>query len=789
MAGACDGLKVLEISRGMAGALATMVLADHGAEVIKVESPEGDPYTTEPGFRLWNRGKQRVALDLREPAQRQKVLELARAADVVVLGLRPTTLEAWGLTYEALSKDNPGLVFATITGFGWNGPYRDELAVDGMVHALSGSMLSNQNGAFRSGPIFFAPRIASYSAALLCVQGVLAALHVRETTGVGQHVDVSLLRGLVCYRGISLIKAERHQEELSSLPPARDPRGMRPLFNLNQCSDGRWISMAAYTRAFCEQALEAMGLSHLLEDPRFEGLPTSFSNEEDRMALLEILWDTFRKEPQELWLRRMDEHSVGCEPVLTVDEFRQHPQLWANDLAVRVQDPVVGPMIQPGILGHLSATPGQIHPTEAKAGPPQVVNEIVERWGRSAMAASRHDREPQTNLSRGPLAGIKVLDFTAFVAGPKCAQLLADMGADVTKVEPLEGDWFRNSKGSFAVLNRGKRGIALNLKAPEAREVLHRLVQAIDVVVYNFRLGVEDRLGLDYETLRRINPKIIVCRMTAFGIKGDRAHRPAYETSLSALSGIYMEQAGEGNPPAAAGAADISSGIAGATAILLALRARDRTGRGQAVETTMLGTMAYVMADGFVDYAGKPPRPKVDNGQHGNDPLYRLYPTHDGWLFLSATREEDWPSLCLTLDRPELRDDVFSTRIGRKQHQSRLIQVLSESLQSRTTAEWVALLREAGVPCADPLVDMGAFVTESPDLIRDAICVTLDHHRYGKLTEPGPALRFSRTPCRIERPEPGVGQHTLEVLRAVGVSEDLILDLQGHGALAVAAQV
>ncbi|MCX6022118.1 MAG: CoA transferase, partial [Chloroflexi bacterium] len=592
MAGALSGLTVLEIARGMPGALAGMLLGDHGADVVKLELPDGDPYLSEAGARLWNRSKQRIALDLKDAGQRAAVWELARRADVVVVGLRPATAEAWGLTYEELSKDNPGLVFASITGFGWNGPHRDEMAVEGMIHALAGSMQSTQNGGFRPGPIYVAPRIASYGAAQMCVQGVLAALHVRHQTGRGQHVDANLLQGMLAYRGVALVKAELHQDELPSLPVARDPRGARPLFNLVQCGDGLWMGMAAFSRAFCERALEAMGMSHLLEIPRFAGMPNTFPNDEARWELLDILWAEFAKRPRDAWMKLMDAHGAPCEPVLNVDEFRRHPQLWANALALRVDDPVVGTMVQPGVLGDFAVTPGQARPAAAAAQPASAASEVIERWGRTRQApASAASADPATFV-KGPLSGLKVLDFTAFLAGPMCARLITDLGADVTKIEPLEGDGFRiGSKASFMVVNRGKRGVAVDMKDPEVRAIIQRLVRDADVVVYNYRLGVENRLGLDDATLRRLNPNVIVCRLTACGPLGEQAHRPAYDTSLSSLSGVYLEQAGAGNPPAAMGMADISSGIATATAMLLALRSRDETGVGQAVEVPMFETM------------------------------------------------------------------------------------------------------------------------------------------------------------------------------------------------------
>ncbi len=783
MPGAASGLKVLEIAQGMPGSLAGMLLADQGAEVVKLEAPTGDPYASEAGFRFWNRGKVRVAADLKDPGAADTLRGLSRAADVVIVGLSQSTAESLGLTYDELSRENPRLVFATITGYGWDSARRDELAIDGTVHARMGSMLSPQNGGSREGPIFVAPRIASYAAAMTCVQGILGALHVRETSGRGQHVDASLLRGALNYRGNGLLTAAQHQEDLPVQPAIREPRGNRPLFNLCECADGRWISMAAFTRAFCEVGLRVMGLSDLLEDPRFATMPNTFANDDDRMAMLNILWDKFRKKPLQEWIDLMWEAKVPCEPVLSVDEFRDHEQLWANGLAVNVDDPVVGPMVQPGLLGALSETPGEIRPAEAAPRPPEALREVLERWGVPSDNPVPTPTATGGAFRRGPLTGVRVLDFTAFVAGPMCGRLLADLGAEVIKVEPPEGDYFHapSMRGSFAVLNRGKKGVVLDLKQPRSRDVLHDLVREADVVVYNYRLGVEDRLGLDYESLSAVNPKLILCRITAFGPQGPQAYRPGYETSISALSGNYVEQAGEGNAPATFGAADISSGIAGATNILMALRARDQTGLGQHVESAMIGTLSYVAGDGFPDYPAKTPRPIVDKGQHRAGPLYGLYETSDGWLFLAAVHDRHWTALGNALGVPELRDDAFGTAQGRAANAARLAEMLTGVFGERRTADWESLLEAANVPCVNPMVETPSFFLDDPRSVEDALVVSLPHPHFGTLTEPGVPVRLSETPCVPEIPEPILGEHTQEVLRSVGITDEAMEELLGEG--------
>ena len=620
MAGACAGLKVLEITRGMAGSLAGMVLADHGADVIRAEDPAGDPYLSVAGERMWHRGKKRIALDSDSQADRQRVLTLAREADVVLCGLRPVTAERWGLTYEALSSANPRLVFATISGFGWHGPYRDMPATEGMVQALSGSMNMPANGGHRPGPVFLAPPLGAYGAALTCVQGIISALRERDVSGRGQHVDASLYNALLVNRFVLLWAPERHHEDfpvIRSVTP--DPRGVRPLFNLSECADGRWLSMAAWTPALAYKALEVMGLGELLGNDRFAGVPNFFTEEADRDELLNILWDTFKTQPLQHWL---DLDGRTRNPRRTGPVYRRisatRPALgqWPCYRSRRSDRREDGPGWS---LGTFSQTPGKVRPAEAVARAASESDDLLRGW--QSMAETPPARPALPHRPRGPLDGVRVLDFTAFLSGPMCAHLLSDLGADVTKVEPGTGDDFRMSAPYvFRGLHRDKRSVVVELKKPGGDDVLERLVRETDIVVYNYRLGVEERLGLTYERLKSINPGVIVCRITAFGANGERAHRGGYDASITALSGLSDQQAGEGNSPVSITIADISTGLASATALTLAVRAKETHGVGQHIDIAMIGATAYVGADAFAGYDGKPANPWLDRGQHGIGP-------------------------------------------------------------------------------------------------------------------------------------------------------------------------
>ena len=726
-----------------------MVLADHGAEVVRIESPRGDPTLSEAGERLWSRGKTRIALDMRDTSQRRDAHALIAEADLVIVGLRPTTAESWGLSYDALSRENKGLILTTVTGFGWDGPFREEPATEGLMQALSGQMLMPMNGALRDGPAYIAPHMASYATAMLSVQAILAALRERDASGQGQHVDASLYDGILAYRGFVMWNPEKQEEDFPVPAPGGDPRGIRPLFNLNECADGGWLSMGAWTPALTYKALDIMDKTELLADERFAGMPNVIEPEESRPELLETLWATFRTRPLQTWLDQMDAEGIPSEPALTIEQFREVSQLWANDLAIHVDDPVVGSMVQQGVLGQFSQTPGSVRAAEAEARPAAASQEVAQRWRQAQPVKGNGTFRAD---GRGPLAGVRVLDLTVFLSGPMAAHLLTDLGADVIKAESPGGDDFRVSAPYvFRYLHRDKKGIVLDLKTPEGQAGLEQLVRESDVVVYNYRLGVEERLGLSYERLKEINPNVVVNRITAFGPRGDRAHRGGYDASVTALAGMCQLQAGDGNPPVSIGMADISTGLISATAMSLAIRAQETQGVGQLVDTCMIGAMAYVGADAFSDYEGKPANEVMDNGQHGISPLNRLYQTSDGWLLLAVHSKAQAEQLRKTLriEGSGILDGI----------------ALQRSFATRTTNGWLTELQPAGVACADAMVDYLEFMTKTPELRANQSYLELPHPVYGNLGQAGPGARFSRTPVRIERQEPELGQHTEEILR------------------------
>jgi crotonobetainyl-CoA:carnitine CoA-transferase CaiB-like acyl-CoA transferase len=315
----------------------------------------------------------------------------------------------------------------------------------------------------------------------------------------------------------------------------------------------------------------------------------------------------------------------------------------------------------------------------------------------------------------------------------------------------------------------GKESIALDLKTEAGVEILHQLARRADCLLHSFRPGVPERLRMDYATLSEINPRLVYLYAGSYGSKGPQSHRAAFHSTPHALAGGGFLQAGAGNPPADDSYPDPGSGLGAATALLLGLLARERTGRGQSLETTMLCTTGYIHSGDLVLYEGRPPRRLPDKGQHGPEALYRLYPCESGWIFLAARREAEWRRLAHALDRPGWLDDPrFATRADRLRHDAELAEQLGASFRDRPADDWVRALRAADLPVAraDP---------HSIDdfLLQNELLIPAEHPVFGKYWRPHLTVDFPSLPGRLAPPT-GIGEYTRPLLAEMGYSQSEI---------------
>jgi crotonobetainyl-CoA:carnitine CoA-transferase CaiB-like acyl-CoA transferase len=376
-----------------------------------------------------------------------------------------------------------------------------------------------------------------------------------------------------------------------------------------------------------------------------------------------------------------------------------------------------------------------------------------------------------------PLEGVRVVDCTGYIAGAYAGMMLADLGASVVKVEPLEGESFRELPGFYA-WNRGKRSIALDLKTPEGLGVVEALVRRGDVFMENMRPGVADRLGVGYPRLSALNPRLVYCSVTAFGSSGPYVDRPGFDPVLQAMAGVMALQ-GFGGPPQYLRIAvtDYYTASLAAQAVLAALFVRERTGRGQRVETSLLHGSLSLQSGNTVEYAGKPVgfRPS---------PTYRLYAAGDGeWFFLACGNQSFWVKLCQALGLDDLADDPrFASWMLRNDNAAALMPVLETRFRAEPRAHWLAVLAAHDIPAA-PVQPLADFMANDPAVRHHDLVREYDHPEVGRLRMLGQPLVFSDTPTHDPGRPPTLGEHTDAVLHELGYDDAAIAGLRARGIL------
>ena len=372
-----------------------------------------------------------------------------------------------------------------------------------------------------------------------------------------------------------------------------------------------------------------------------------------------------------------------------------------------------------------------------------------------------------------PLDGVRVVDLTSYIAGSYSAMMLADLGAAVLKVESLEGDSFRELPGFFG-WNRGKRSIALNLKTPEGRQIVERLAREGDVLMENWRPGVADRLGVGHAHLLELNPKLIYCSVTAFGSTGPYVDRPGFDPLLQAMGGLMTLQGFGGAPQYLRTApTDYYTAAIAAQAVLAALFVRERTGRGQRIETSLLRGVLALQSGIAIDYPGKPTLLR-------ENPTYRLYQGSDGqWFFVACGNQSFWAKLCTALDMRDFADDPrFASWLLRIQNSEALLPIIEKRFGEKPRAEWLEVLAAHDIPAA-PVKTIQEFMND-PGVRHQDMVHEYDHPDVGRLRVMGQPLAFAGTPTRDPGPPPTLGQHTDQVLGELGYDATAVNDLRAR---------
>ena len=772
MSHALDRINIVEFDANIGSAYAAMLLAENGARVIKVEARGGSTARGTPHFHVLNRSKRSLALDLDDlaarprQAARPRIDELLRWADIVITGFTPNRLGEAGLDYDSIRDANPRAIALNVPPLGSRGPDANFDADDDLVAARAG--ITGSQWARSGNPVALVFPAASYSAGVLAATAAVAALLARGADGPGQQLEVSLLAGAFSLQTGGVM---RHEKMTSLYHGPQDPLGPIPVYRLFEAADGKFLFAACGNSTFWGKFALAIDRADLVSDERFElapwGIPTAHWQ-----TLKDILEPIFRTKPRDEWLRILREADVPCAPVLTRHEFIDHPQTRALDMRVEIADPALGPTVQMGLPVQLNDTPGEITGHAPTPGDDRAALE----WLRVPMPASAPKIGARSTVA-APLAGVTVLDFASYIAGSYGPMILAQLGANVIKVESLEGDSFRHFGFGFLGWNQGKRGLSLDLTTPEGLGVIHDLVDKADVIVENLRPGRMRKFGLDYDRLAARNPRIIYMSVNAFGNRGPEHDQPGFDPLLQARSGVMAAQGGAHGHPVYLTCAicDYGAAMLSAFGCVLALRAREVTGRGQFCETSLLQSSMAFQAGEFIFYDG---RPDMENGaaeHRGRSALARAYQCRDAeWLFISIADQSGWDALRTAL--PALPNLSWS-EASRESNDGRLAASLAEEFARLDRGDALATLAKNRVPAT--VVNHFKDLFDDPQVSANELIASLPHPDWGHVQQTGILMKFSATPGVIERAGPALGQHTDEVLREMlGYSPEKIAALR-----------
>ena len=811
---ALDGLRVIDLSRGFCGAIVSQLLADFGAEVIRVESPQGDALREQPAYYFWQRGKQSIARAHSIERDRRHAHQLATSADILIETFRPGVAERFGLGYDELCKHNPRLLYASITGFGRTGPYAGWKGYEALVMAKLGGMNHSSKMTRRQGPAFPAAPFGSFSAAQTALQGLLAALYVREHCGRGQRIDTSFVQGIAAHDPwdwFLQIVAERYPDAFATAPPSseRDVPTQSFAFRLLVCltRDGHWLQFSQTSPHLFRDFMTTLSLDWMWDDPEWSSAP-EFDSEDKRERFWEYMLEAARSKTLAEWQESFETYpNVWAEVYRTTRELLDHPQMRHNGHVIEVDDPRVGPTTQLAPMVRMSKTPGAVRSPAPEPG--EHTDDILEQL---TTEATRTAPEPAGTPPERPLEGVTVLDFGLYYAAPFGPAILADFGARVIKIESKDGDPMRHimpfpDAGAIKSL-QGKESVVVDLANPRGREIVHALVRDTDLVMMSYRAGVAQKHGLDYATLSAINPDLVYLNAPGYGVDGPCGRKPAFAPTIGAGSGMGELQAGPAVPRRAdltlgdiktaslrlglaaqsPGNADGFAALGVGTALLLGLVARERTGTAQEMLTSMLCTTAYALSADCIEYPGRAPCPTPDPELYGLSALYRLYETADGWVFLAAPQPGEWRALCAALaPHADLAaDERFATADDRARHDDTLAQALSALFRQRSATDWERDLNAADVGCAEVARGPIARVVMSDSITREAgFLADVEHPRFGAHPRLAPLATLSLTPGRA-RPACLFGQHTESVLRELGYERDAIEELETDGVIVCA---
>ena len=776
-----QGLRVLEIPHELSGSMCTMLLADLGADVMRVESPHAVEDRTGAAFVAFNRNKRSVALDIGSPDGGGSLRALVAQADAVVESYMPAEADRRGVGYKALSEINPALIYCSLSAFGQTGPLRDKVGPDLIVQALTGAMeITGEPG---RPPVTMGLPVGDEIAGLLGAISILAAVERRERTQRGAHLDIASFDAglaMLSYMANIYFATGKSSSRVGSAHPTITP------YSAFRTEDS-YIVAAPFTQIFWRKFCKVIDREDLPVNPMFKSFGDRVKHRSELGGIIEPILES---RTLAHWLEALDKGDVPNGPVNSVAAALEMEQTKSRGMVAEIVDPAGRRMQTLGTPFHFNfQDEAEFRPRYR--GVPALGHDTVDVLRSISTAVTAGPPSGRDGL---PLEGIRVLDLTRMFAGPYCGQLLADLGAEVIKIEePRIGDPTRrnipavNGESTYYMaVNRGKKSITLDLKHPEGRDVLLGLMKTADVLIENFRPGVMGRLGLSYKDMRAVKQDIIVLSLSGFGHTGPLRDKISFDLVNQAMAGTMAITGEPGRPPVRIGypVGDLGGGIFGAYAVLAALHARRRTGKGSMIDLSLHDLMVSLLGADAQSFFMSGVCPQAMGSSHREIVPHRAYEANDAWLVLAARTQEAWERLATVIERKDLLADArFRSMADRIANRAALDEVLESVISRRSVSQWVQAFDAARVPCAQVL-SMGEALDSAHAIARGDV-MAFDHPIAGACRSVAMGINFDGKLLVAPLPPPALGQHTQEVISGLpGYTPEKIAALRAAGVIA-----
>jgi crotonobetainyl-CoA:carnitine CoA-transferase CaiB-like acyl-CoA transferase len=728
-----EGLVIADFGMGMATAIVAKFLADNGARIIRVEPLSADPfYDYYPAYGVWRRRAERNS---EAASSRAALTKLLDEADGCIIGGEDYPGVEHLYSASDFANSHPRLAILEISGNPYGTPGHGRPSTDLLAQARSG--LSYEQ--FSNRPIAMSFEPANYGAALQGLCALLGALYERLRSGAGQIARTSLYEGALAW-------VSQLWTAIENPTPAAgvQPKDLHPL--IFRCADGVFVHIVVGSSGSKYKLYQVLGIIDPSVKPSDSGMPSLADGPRNYFGDIDLLSEHISRRSSDELLNALWGAGLPAEPVLGPGACWDNPQVQRNQLV------------------------------ETDSG--------GTRHTANCLTARRSACEGKVKLQRSdgrPLEGVRIIDFGAYVAGPLSSVILADLGAEVIKVEPVKGDPSRGMIRSYMAANRGKKGVALDLKSVKGVELAQRLSTQADIVTNNFRSGVSARLGIDPETLHALRPNLIVLESPGYGSSGPLAQRAAFDLVMQAFCGHEVKGAGHGNAPFwnRTYMVDFAGGMLGAIGLLAALIYRARTGNGVSLETPLLNGGVFLLSELIQKADGRfQGARELNSTQTGYSAFESLYEAKDGWLAIVARNGKARQALIRVLGLTDRLSDVDLAW----NHEA--TEVIAAAVAKRHTAEFAAALESSGVWVEKCQKDRETALLHDPLLQARGTVRLSRHHAYGQVREIGSLYTLSRSRIGTDLPIHDIGEHTREILHALQMEDSDVETLLSEGIIA-----